>query len=427
MEPARKTIPGTGTTAWRWAALLIVAFFLSSACFGGKKNSDSQEEKALRAAGLDRNRVITIDAGQPIKIGVSSTLSGPLSSFGLAVADAAETIPTDSSVRGHPITFVRADDLCSAEGGAAAADRLIRAGVIAAVGPLCSSSALRANPVFDRAGITHISVAATRTDLTSPQRPEGPYITFLRLSATGKAIAEAEAQFAATKLGTRTAFIVSDGEIGPSDTADHFIQAFRRSGGTVAGSPYTFSPEQSDWGEALSAIRSSHPGMIYFAGYYPTASTFLLSLRADPTLASIPVVATDGVRSPELLFRAGAAAEGLYSVANTAHGADWGIYEREYRSRFKGEPGDVLYGPEAHDATSILFLAIQRSAKDDGGGRLTIDLGQLNKFIRASTFAGASGSVKFGMNGERADSQLAIVQLENGQWTNVAEEAPKSP
>lgn len=412
---------------WRWAVLLLIAIFLSAACFGGKKSADSQEAKALRAAGLDRHRTVTIDPGQPIKIGVSSTLSGDLSGFGLAVADAAETIPASSNVRGHGITFVRADDLCSAEGGAAAADRLIRAGVVAVVGPLCSSSAARANPVFDRAGITHISVAATRTDLTSPQRPEGAYITFLRLVPPSKAIAAIEAQFATTNLGAKTAFIVTDGDLGPSDTADQFIQAFRQSGGTVAGAPYTFAKGQSDWAEALAAIRAAHPGVVYLAGYYPEAATFLSTLRADPSIAGTPVIAADVVRSPELLVRADGAAEGVYTVANVTRGADWNVYEQEYRSRFKGEPADVLYGAEAHDATSILFAAIQKSAKDDGGGRLTIDLGQLNKFIREAEFAGASGPVKFAENGERLAPQLAVVQLKNGRWATIPTQAQKVP
>jgi len=411
---------------WRWAGLLLIAFFLSAACFGGKKSADSQEAKALRAAGLDRHRTVTIDPGQPVKIGVSSTLSGDLAAFGLAVADAAETIPANSNVRGHTIAFIRADDLCSAEGGAAAADRLIRAGVVAVVGPLCSSSAARANPVFDRAGITHISVGAARTDLTSPQRPEGAYVTFLRLVAPGKAIAAIEAQFAATNLGAKTAFIVTDGDLGPSDTADQFIQALRQSGGTMAGTPYTFAKGQSDWTDALSAIRAAHPGVVYFAGYAGEAATFLTTLRADPSLAGTPVIATDGVRTPELLVRADGAAEGLYTAGNVTRGADWNVYEQEYRSRFKGEPGDVLYGPEAHDATSILFAAIQKSAKDDGGGRLTIDLGQLNKFIRSAEFAGASGPVKFAANGERVDPQLAIAQLKNGVWTTIPAPAPKA-
>jgi ABC-type branched-subunit amino acid transport system substrate-binding protein len=139
------------------------------------------------------------------------------------------------------------------------------------------------------------------------------------------------------------------------------------------------------------------------------------------------VIASDGVRTPELLIRADGSAEGLYAVANVARGADWSVYEQEYRGRFKGEPGDVLYGPEAHDATSILLGAIQKSAKDDGGGRLTIDLGQLNKFIRSAEFAGASGPVTFSSNGERAGQQLSMVQLKGGQWTSVPTQAPKGP
>ena len=419
MGQASSTGNRLGSNEWRWAAFLLAALLFAAGCFGGKKDANSQEAKALRAAGLDRSRTITIEPGQPIRIGVASTLSGDLSAFGLAIADAAETIPTSTAINGHPIAFVREDDLCTADGGAAAADRLIRAGVVAVVGPLCSGGVARSNPVFDRAGITHISVAATRTDLTNPQRPEGPYVTFLRLAPIGKAEAAFQAQFAATRLGAKTAYIVSDGDLGPSDLADQFIQAFRQSGGTVAGSPFTFSRQQSGWTEAMAAIKAANPGLIYFAGYCPEAATFLTALRADPAFAHLPVMATDGVRSPELVTRAAAAAEGLYTVATTSRGTDWGTYEQEYRSRFKGEPANVLYGAEAHDATTAIIRALQNTAKDDGSRRLTIDLGQLNKALRGSDFPGASGPVKFGANGERTATQFTVVQIKGGQWVPV--------
>ena len=49
----------------------------------------------------------------------------------------------------------------SADGGPAAADRLIKANVVAVVGPICSAGTNASLSLYDKAGITHISASAT--------------------------------------------------------------------------------------------------------------------------------------------------------------------------------------------------------------------------------------------------------------------------
>ena len=88
-------------------------------------------------------------AGSPW-IGVSTMLEGELSSVGQALLDAAVLAGEGVSIAGHEIEFVDANDGCTEEGGAAAAEELTeKDGLVAVVGPSCSDAVLGAEPVFE--------------------------------------------------------------------------------------------------------------------------------------------------------------------------------------------------------------------------------------------------------------------------------------
>ena len=124
-------------------------------------------------------KTVQIAEGAPIVIGVSTMLEGDLASTGRALADAAELAGQDVSIAGHPIDFVEADDGCTEDGGESAARELVKQDVVAVVGPSCSDAVIGSQPVYEDAGITHISQLSTNVKTTQPD-DRGPFRTFLR-------------------------------------------------------------------------------------------------------------------------------------------------------------------------------------------------------------------------------------------------------
>lgn len=401
--------------AWILPVLTVLALAVAACGDDDDAGGDAQgfSDAGYKAAGF---KSVTIDSGQPIKIGISSALSGDVKGLGVPIADSAEAASTDT-VKGHKIEFVREDDLCTAEGGPAAADRLIKAGVVAAVGPICSGGTRASLAAYDKAGITHCSPSATAGDLTSPTRPEGPYVTFFRVPVLNADEARAQAKFAKDTLKAKSAFVVFDTDDYGKDLAEQFQKAFKDDGGKIVGSPTGYEKKQTDFKSVISSIKAAKPDLVYLAGFYGEATPFIQQLRAEADLKNTPFLAGDGVKNDEFL-KAGAAAENAYLALPGTTGSEFETYKKKYADKFKGNADTATFGPEAYDCMTIILKAIDKVASDSGG-KLTLDLKKLNDAIKSMTLSGASGDIKFGSNGNRAGAVTRFFQVKGGKYEEV--------
>ena len=405
------------TWLWTMLALLASVSVVAAACGddddggGGKGFSDA----GYKAAGFG---TVTIDSGAAIKIGVSSALSGDVKGLGVPIADSAETAGEGITIKGHKIEWVREDDLCSAEGGPAAADRLIKAKVIAAVGPICSSGTKASLAAYDKAGITHISPSATAGDLTAPTRAEGPYVTFFRVPVLNSDEAKAQAKFAKDTLKAKKAFVVFDTDDYGKDLSNEFQKAFKAGGGTIVGSPTGYEKKQTDFKSVVSSIKEAKPDVIYLAGFYAEATVFLQQVRAEASLKTTAFLAGDGVKNDELITGGKDAAEGAYLALPGGQGSEFGTYKQKYATKFKGDADAATFGAEAYDAATAIIKALDKVGVDSGG-KLTVDTKKLNEEIKKSDFAGATGQVKFQNDGNRAGAVVRFFQVKGGKFVQV--------
>jgi branched-chain amino acid transport system substrate-binding protein len=411
---------GTKRTVLRlglgFAALAALAA-ASTACSGDSSSSSSSSggftSAGYKAAGLDQVKNVTIDAGATIKIGISSALSGDVKSLGLPIADSAAAAGDGVTIAGHKIEFVREDDLCTPEGGPAAADRLIKAGIVAAVGPICSGGTSASLGIYDKAGITHISPSATAGDLTKPTRPEGPYVTFFRVPVLNSDEANAQAKFSVSTIKAKKAFVVFDTDDYGKDLSNQFQIFFKQQGGAIVGSPAGYEKKQTDFKSIIANIKAAKPDMVYMAGFYAEATPFLQQLRADSDLKTLPFMGGDGIKNDELITGAKDAAENAYLALPGTTGPKFADYKAKY-------PGadSATFGPESWDCATIIIEALKKVGKDNGG-KLTVDLKALNDAIKNTNLDGASGTIKFGNNGDRAGATVRFFQVKSGKYVET--------
>ena len=275
---------------WTWLMAMVALLAIFAVACSGDDDDDSSSagftDAGYKTAGLDKARVVTIDGDIPI--GISSALTGEVAGLGIPIADSAEVGGEGITIKGKKIKWVREDDLCSPEGGPAAADRLVKANVVAAIGPICSGGTRASLKIFDDAGITHISPSATAGDLTTPTRPEGPYVTFFRVPVLNADEAKAQAQFAYDTLKAKKAFVVFDTDDYGKDLAAEFQKSFKAEGGEIVGTPAGYEKKTTDFKSIIANIKAAKPDVIYQAGFYAEATPFLQQLRADADLKSIP-------------------------------------------------------------------------------------------------------------------------------------------
>ncbi|MBI5947557.1 MAG: branched-chain amino acid ABC transporter substrate-binding protein [Chloroflexi bacterium] len=402
-------------------AIVAMAAVFAAACGGDDDDGGSTagfSDAGYKTAGLDKARVVTIDSGAAIKIGISSALSGDVKGLGVPIADSAEVAGDGVTIKGFKIEWVREDDLCTPEGGPAAADRLIKAKIVAAVGPICSGGTRASLAAFDKEGITHISPSATSGDLTSPTRAEGPYVTFFRVPVLNADEAAAQAKFIRETLKLKKAFVVNDTDDYGKDLAASFQTSFKAQGGEIVGTPEGYEKKTTDFKAIITKIKAAKPDVVYLAGFYAEATPFLQQLRADPDTKALVFMGGDGVKNDELLTGAKDAAEGAYLALPGGQGSQFAAYKSKYAAKYKGDAETVTFGAEAYDAATAILKALEKVAVEKSG-KLEIDLKKLNEEIKKSNFEGASGVIKFESNGNRAGAIVRFFQVKGGKYVEL--------
>jgi branched-chain amino acid transport system substrate-binding protein len=352
-------------------------------------------------------QTVEIDEGAPIVIGVSTMLEGELSSVGQALLDAAVLAGEGVAIAGHRIEFVETNDGCTEEGGAAAAEELTEEdGLVAVVGPSCSDAVLGAEPVFEEAGITHISQLSTNTATTEPD-DRAPFPTFLR-TAFNDAIQGAEqADFAEQDLGAGSAFIVYEAFRygGASD-------AFRASFGGEFADDVGFD-DVSEFPDIASAIVSADPDLVYFAGFYPTGIPFVRAVRDAGYVG--PILAGDGMYDQELIDGLGELAEQeLYVTLPSPPlgGPVFDDFSARYEEAYGADPTSTSFSAESFDAATAIIQGLRADGVvDESDGGIEVDLAALNAAIHDVAFDGASGPISFDANGDREAEGLTPVTV----------------
>ncbi len=362
---------------------------------------------------------ITIDSGASVKIGISSPTSGDLKAIGQPIVDAAQLAAEGKDIKGHKIEWVVKDDLCSADGGAAAATQILQEKVVASIGPVCSGAVVAAEPQYEKAGVTQISPSSTAHKSTYPDRG-AVFQTFLRTTYSDDIQGPVQATFAKDKLGAKTAYIVYDTDAYGSGLRDAFRTAFEKGGGKIVGSPEGYEKKATDFKSIVTNIQNAKPDLVYFAGFFAEATPFIKQLRAANK--DVKFFAGDGVKNDEFTKGAGADAEGAYlSLPSPAYtGAGYLTFGTAYEAKTKAKRDASPFVAESYDAATIIINALNKVATDSGG-KLTIDLKKLNDEIRKTTLDGASGKIKFDARGENAGgaTPVTLFKITGGKYVET--------
>lgn len=412
---------GRSRFAWLWLAALVPLLAFALAACGGDDDDDDDGDGGSSGSVKYGNagfKVVEVDSGQPIKIGVSSVLSGDLKDLGQPIVDAAALAGEGRTIKGHAIQFVAKDDQCSAEGGASAASQILQERVVAAIGPICSGAVVAAQPQYEQAGVTHVSPSSTAIKPTSPDRGL-VFQTFFRTTYNDAIQGPAQATFAKDKLGVKTAYIVHDTDAYGTGLRDAFKAAFEKGGGKIVGTE-GYEKKATDFKSIVTNIQNAKPDLVYFAGFYAEATPFIKQLR--DVNKDVKFLGGDGVKNDEFTKGAGAAAEGAYlSLPSPVFsGSAYEKFAAAYEKKTGKKADHSPFLAESYDAATVILNAIEKVAQEEGG-KLKIDLKKLNEEIRKTELDGASGKIKFDARGDNAGgaTPVTLFQVKNGAFEEI--------
>jgi branched-chain amino acid transport system substrate-binding protein len=384
--------------------LVLVVILMVGACTGEEEEVELNE---IDVVSRDPQTPIVIADGEPVVVGVSAALTGPIAPRGLAIRNAVVLgiarwkAERGDQIGGHDIAIYAEDDGCyEAIIPTFAAQRLIgTSGLVGVIGPECSSGAMAAIPVYAEAGTVAISASATRSDLTLTQ-PEPGF--FFRAVYNNAAEGIVQARYALSQLNAVTACVIDDSEAYGVDLADAAQQALESGGVQVTRE--SILTGTVDFSELAARCAAENPDVVIFEGFNPEGALFYRQLRDAGYDGSF--VSGDAVASvPNFVEPLGEQAEGVVFAGCMP------ALPEEFLADFieiVGHEPATPFAAHVVDAVYILLDAVVQVAEEQDGS-LVIDPLELRDAVsNPSIYVGLSGLIEFDENGDRSGTETTI-------------------
>ena len=367
--------------------LTVVILFALVLVSCGPKSTPADEEICT----ADAYGCAKIEAGQTIKIGMSSPMTGGYADFGidaensglLAVADAGE-------FEGFSYELVAEDDEGGAEGGAAVANKLTADPTfVAMAGPLFSGATAAGIPIYDEAGIPMLSPSATNPPLT-----EMGSAVFNRVPFTDDAQGAAAAAYMFNTLGFTKIAVLHDGETYGKGLATIAASEFEALGGEVV-TLEGITVGEADYTPILTTISSESPEAIYFGGYNAEAAVLVNQMKSLG-LEDAVFFGCDGTFGADFLTNTGENAEGTYHATpkDPPASEDKEKFDADYLAAYGVAP--VVLSPfsyNSYDCVTALIAKLEEVAVLGSDGALYVPRGAYAAAVRGLTdYTGISGT-----------------------------------
>lgn len=372
---------------------------------------------------------VTVPAGEAIQIRSLNAISGDVAFLGIPNQRAVELAIEDyGQIKGHDVDMgTGLDDLCSNEGGQAAAQTIVADDqVVGVIGTSCSGAAVAASPLISDAGMVMISASNTSPSLTSDLAGNagtdyhpGYYRTAHNDLFQGRAVAE----YLYNELGIRVAAAIHDGDPYTQGLAQAFSDAFEELGGEI--SVFTaVNKGDTDMSGVLAEVAAGAPEALYFPIFPPEGNFIAQQIGDVEALSDTVLVAADGMLVENFLEIP--ESEGVYFSGpslqfegneNEITGVSASDFLATYQETY-GEAPSAAFWAHAYDATTLLLKAIDDVAVENDDGSVTIDRQALRDAITATTFSGLIGQIACDDFGDCGAQEIQIVLHEDSSVTD---------
>ena len=352
---------------------------------------------------------IVIPAGDPIKIGLGTMLSGGYATMGIDIKNAVEmAVKEKGQIMGHLLELQAEDDQCEGAPSVSIAEKFCNDPLVAGiVGYMCSGGSIPASDIHDKYKLVMISASSTSLELTKRGIP-----VFFRTCWNDKIQGEAGAVYAVKKNWTRVAILHDKSAYGQG-LADEFKKHILGSGGKVLAFE-GLTRGDKDFTPVLTKIKPLRPQLVYFGGMSAEGALVLRQMRRSGIKAKY--MSDDGCYTEkEFIQGAGKASRGAYiTYAKTPEAEQFSSWVKRFEAKYGLRQ---TFSPQAWDATNILLTAIERVARQRGDGSLIIGKKALRDAVASTDHDGVTGRVTFDEYGDRSGSVVAVnvVACEEGK------------
>ncbi len=355
--------------------------------------------------------VVSANAAGVIKIGVQAPITGKYANEGQSIDNGVKLIVdqynANGGILGKKIVVVSCDDQGSAQVAAICARRLVDAGVMAVIGSYTSTATQAAQATYYRNKVLQTS------DGTSDALTKHKYWTFFRNSFPNSAEASFTAKYLIKHKHYKKIAILSDYSSYATGLADATAKSIKALNGNIIYRGKIKSGTQN-FTAILTKIKSMHPDVIYFSGYYNDGGL----LRAQQIQLGIKAafVGGDSNDNPDFMKLAGSSAKGTYLInVPTPDILPYDIakkFLKDYKAKYGMMPASIWTLLNVDGLRAILHAAKETKSVDTK----TIS----NYLHKLKDFPGLTGPVTFRSDGERIGGGYMTYEVRaNGSYKIV--------
>ena len=396
---------------------VLASALAAAACGGGGDTAHAPEADHLGDGSLG---VVEVPAGGAVQIRSLNAITGDIAYLGIPNQRGVELAIADfGPIHGFPVDMgAGLDELCSGDGGQAAAQRIVAdEDVVGVIGTSCSAAATAAAPLITGAAMVMIAPSNTSPLLTSDLRGNpGPNhsVGYYRTSNNGLFVGEAMARFVHNELGLASAAAIHDGDPYSQSIAQAFANSFEDLGGTVSAVT-AVNKEDTDMVPVLTEIAAGAPEALFFPIFQPAGDFLAGQARSVAGLDGL-VLLTDAALLIDG-FMSLPQSEGIYfsgpdlrfgASANESTGKTADDLLAAYEDAY-GEAPSAPYWAHAYDATTLLLEAVT-AASEVEDDLLRIDRAGVRAYLnRVSGYRGIIGTIDCDDFGDCGSQKLTII------------------
>jgi len=318
---------------------------------------------------------------------------------------AIEEINASGGIAGRPVELTICDDKCDPYEASMCAQKMVAdPKIFAVIGHVCSSCTLAGGPIYEKAGLTAMTVSSTNPEITK----KGWTHIFRTIAHDGMQ-GPLMAQFAVNTLGAKRLAIMYASHDYGKGLLDATLPEVPKIGGEVVAVETYVPGVDKDFSAQLTKIAQAKPEALLLLTDYAEGG-MITKQRLAAGLGDVPVIASAGNQHEQFIELGGEGAEGAYvMVYFDPESPKEAVQDfvKKYQAKYGGKmPSEqAAYG---YEAPYIYKLAIEKGATKD----------TLHEVLHTVEYEGVTGVTKFDENGDVTGKGQAILVVKDGKFTS---------
>jgi branched-chain amino acid transport system substrate-binding protein len=347
-------------------------------------------------------------AKEPIVFGMVAPMTGDAADYGVqletGVRLAIEEINAAGGIAGRPVDLVVCDDKCDPYEASMCAQKMVAdPRIFAIIGHVCSSCTLAGAPIYEKAGLTVMTVSSTNPVITK----KGWKHVFRTIAHDGMQ-GPLMAQFAVQELGAKRLAIMYASHDYGKGLLDATLPEIPKLGAEAVAVETYVPGVDKDFSAQLTKIAQAKPEALLLLTDYAEGG-MITKQRVAAGLGNVPVVASAGNQHEQFIQLGGEGAEGAYvMVYFDPEKPDPKTQEfvKKYMAKYGKMPSEQAgYG---YEAPYIYKQAIEMGATKE----------TLYEYMHKVEYDGLTGVTKFDETGDVVGKGQAILVVKNGKFTS---------